>query len=76
MKSRYIILIITLLLLAGQSCRKNNPISDDPNKELSFSTDTILFDTVFTTLGSTTHQLRIYNTHKEDLNQFDTLAWR
>ena len=67
MKNRHIILIITLLLLVGQACRKINPISDDPSKKLTFSADTILFDTVFTTLGSTTHQLRIYNTNNEDL---------
>lgn len=68
MKNRHIILIITLLLLVGQSCRKLNPVSDDPSLKLSFSTDTVLFDTVFTTLGSATHQFRIYNKHKEDLN--------
>ena len=67
MKKQHIILIFTLLLLAGQACRKTNSISDDPDKKLSFSTDTVLFDTVFTTLGSATHQLRIYNNHKEDL---------
>ena len=67
MKNRHIILILSLLLFAVQACRKINPISDDPNQKLSFSADTILFDTVFTTLGSATHQLRIYNTYKEDL---------
>ena len=67
MKNRHILLIITLLLLANQACRKVNPISDDPSLKLSFSADTVLFDTVFTTLGSATHQLRIYNTSREDL---------
>ena len=67
MKYRHIILIITLLLLVGQACRKINPISDDPSKKLEFSADTVLFDTVFTTLGSATHQLRVYNTNNEDL---------
>ena len=67
MKNRHIILIFSLLLLVGQACRKINPISDDPSKKLEFSADTILFDTVFTTLGSATHQLRVYNTHNEDL---------
>ena len=67
MKNRYTLLIITLLLLTSQACRKVNPISDDPSLKLSFSADTVLFDTVFTTLGSATHQLRIYNTSSEDL---------
>ena len=67
MNNRHILFIFTLLLVFGQACRKNNPISDDPSLKLSFSADTVLFDTVFTTLGSATHQLRIYNTHDEDL---------
>ena len=67
MKNRNIVLIIIMLLLAGQACRKINPISDDPSLKLSFSADTVVFDTVFTTLGSATHQLRIYNSHSEDL---------
>ena len=35
--------------------------------KLEFSADTVLFDTVFTSLGSATHELRIYNTHSDDL---------
>ena len=50
------------------SCRKENNISTDPNQKLSFSTDTVMFDTVFTTIGSSTHQLKIYNNYTEDLN--------
>ena len=30
--------------------------------DIKFSTDTLKFDTVFTTLGSTTKQVRVYNT--------------
>lgn len=67
MKKRYILLLFALLLLAGQSCRKENGISDDPSLKLSFSTDTLLFDTVFTSLGSATHQLKIYNNQSNNL---------
>ena len=54
-------------MLAGQACKKNNQINPDASLKLSFSTDTLLFDTVFTSLGSATHQLRIYNPNSDDL---------
>lgn len=41
-------------------CR-NEQLSDDPTLSLTFSTDTIAFDTVFTTIGSSTQQIMIYN---------------
>ncbi len=40
------------------SCGKNVILS---KKNLSFSRDTVVFDTVFTTIGSTTQQFKIYN---------------
>lgn len=40
------------------SCKKNNLLS---KKNLEFSVDTLVFDTVFTTVGSTTKQFKIYN---------------
>lgn len=42
--------------------------SGNPNFRLSFSQDTLSFDTVFTTIGSATHPLMIYNTNDEPLN--------
>ena len=67
MKARHILLIITIFLLAGYSCKKNSTINPDSNLKLEFSADTVLFDTVFTSLGSATHELRIYNTYSDDL---------
>ncbi|KPK83660.1 MAG: hypothetical protein AMS27_12220 [Bacteroides sp. SM23_62_1] len=37
----------------------------DPDAKLRFSTDTVFFDTIFTTIGSTTKQLRIYNRYDQ-----------
>ena len=68
MKKTHILLIFTLLAIAFTACRKEHHTSDDPNLKLSFSTDTVLFDTVFTSLGSATHQLKIYNHSDSDLN--------
>ena len=67
MKTRHILFIIIVFLFAGASCKKNNQINPDSSLKLEFSTDTVLFDTVFTSLGSATHELRIYNTHSDDL---------
>ena len=50
------------------SCKKEHSLTNDSSCKLAFSVDTVMFDTVFTTLGSATHQLKIYNNYKEDLN--------
>ena len=67
MKVRPILLILILFLLAAASCRKNNAVNPDSSLKLKFSADTVLFDTVFTSLGSATHELMVYNTNKDDL---------
>ena len=54
--------IFLLLLLVNQvffSCKKDT--LTDPGFELGFSTDTLKFDTVFVTLGSTTEYFTIRN---------------
>ena len=40
---------------------KEYHVSDDPSLRLSFSTDTLRFDTVFTEQGSATAQILVYN---------------
>ena len=67
MKLRHIILILSIFLVLGASCKKNGQTNPDSNLKLEFSADTVLFDTVFTSLGSATHQLKIYNKHSDDL---------
>ena len=67
MRKHHILLILSLFLLVGNACRKNHQINPDSNLKLEFSADTIIFDTVFTSLGSATHQLMIYNNHSDDL---------
>ena len=53
-----------LILLFSASCKKDL-ITDDPSAKLSFSVDTLAFDTVFTQMGSTTHRFMIYNPNAE-----------
>lgn len=55
--------LLGLILTTASSCRKEKFISDSSAK-LEFSTDTIIFDTVFTTVGSVTQYLKVYNRHK------------
>lgn len=55
-------MLSTLLVLAiFSSCRKDETISTDASLKLSFSTDSVMFDTVFTTMGSVTKRLMVYN---------------
>lgn len=57
--------LIAALVLS--SCKKDELLTDASAK-LDFSTDSVLFDTVFTTLGSTTKTFKIYNKHKQPMN--------
>jgi len=59
------ILLLLLISASFLACRDNIDFSNNPNINLNFSTDTVLFDTVFTTIGSTTRQFRFYNNSDE-----------
>jgi len=54
----FVFLAISLLFLS--SCRKDI-LDTSPDVKLTFSNDSIIFDTVFTSLGSATHRLMVYN---------------
>ena len=56
---RYIVFFLTVILTMA-SCREYT-LSEDPSLRLTFSTDTLHFDTVFTDQGSSTLQLMVYN---------------
>jgi hypothetical protein len=60
------ILTLFLLVITLFSCRKDKFI-DDPGAKLDFSQDSILFDTVFTTVGSTTKRFKVYNPHQQPI---------
>lgn len=63
----YHFLLSILFFIAISSCEKFDHISNDPNIKLNFSSDTILFDTVFTSIGSITKKLLIYNSSNENI---------
>ena len=68
-------IVIASLLLVGifAQCRKDIPISQSPSHKLEFSTDTVFFDTVFTTIGSSTRRMKVFNPHNEAL-QIEKIA--
>lgn len=67
MKNIYILPFLLLFAIYGCNDMEDN-YSSNPNHTLAFSADTIAFDTVFTTIGSTTKKLMVYNYNKEALN--------
>lgn len=58
-------MLLTMLQLFA--CQENT-ISDDPTLQLAFSHDTMLFDTVFTAMGSSTRKIMVYNPNKNAVN--------
>jgi hypothetical protein len=54
------ILFLSWIIAALLSCERYD-LNRSPGVRLGFSTDTVFFDTIFTTLGSTTKRFRIYN---------------
>ena len=60
------ILIILAALFMLTSCVKDDPIVEG-SVDISFSVDTLHFDTVFTQVGSATRSFKIINNEKEDI---------
>ena len=61
-------LIISIISLSFFiSCEDNDDFSSDSNLKLAFSSDTIRFDTVFTTFGTATKRMRVYNRNKNSI---------
>lgn len=54
------------------SCQKN-ALTTDPSDKLVFSTDTVQFDTVFTTTGSATNYFTVKNSNKSKAIKIDRI---
>ncbi len=65
---KYILQILTVAVLffSLYSCEDEGYLNS-PDAYLEFSTDTIMFDTIFTTIGSTTQNLKVYNPYNENI---------
>lgn len=62
--ARFFLSLLFFSLMAGLifSCRDDG-FDTNPDISLAFSTDSLLFDTVFTTVGSSTRSFMVYNNH-------------
>ncbi len=61
-------LVILTLCSIIFSCRKDDTITTSTSAKLNFSADTVIFDTVFTTLGSVTQKVMVYNNNSQKIN--------
>ncbi|MDR2148825.1 MAG: hypothetical protein LBE91_20485 [Tannerella sp.] len=64
----FTVFIIYLIFNALTGCNDIDDYSVSPDHRLSFSTDTLSFDTVFTTIGSMTNYFMVYNRNSKALN--------
>lgn len=67
LRTGFVLLIAFVLAWAASGCRKEI-LNDDPSAVLRFSEDTVHFDTVFTTVGSITLPLKLFNDYNTTLN--------
>ncbi|MBL0104251.1 MAG: hypothetical protein IPP51_11150 [Bacteroidetes bacterium] len=67
MSKRLLLPFLGLIILSAFfSCRKDD-FSSDPNYKLEFSQDTVMFDTVFTSVGSSTEVFTVYNNNPDPI---------
>ena len=65
--NRYLYFILTILFLTiWSSCRKDFEFSPSTGN-LEFSKETVYLDTVFTNIGSSTYNLKVYNKSDSDI---------
>ncbi|HRB41141.1 MAG TPA: hypothetical protein PKX86_10610, partial [Bacteroidia bacterium] len=65
-KNNFFKIFLLLLFVVLIACRKDQLLTDSSAK-LNFSEDTVLFDTVFASIGSTTQYLLVYNDHNRPI---------
>lgn len=59
---------LILLCILFAACNKDEDFTFDPAAKLNFSSDSVLFDTVFTAIGSSSRRLKIYNPNGKAIN--------
>jgi hypothetical protein len=67
MKKTSKLLFFSALICTLWSACQREDLLDDPGARLNFSDDTLLFDTVFASIGSATKNLRVYNPYDQPL---------
>jgi len=59
--------ILFSIIIIFSTCIQENLINNSNSLNLQFSNDTIMFDTIFTSIGSTTKELMVYNNNNFDI---------
>lgn len=67
MRSKLLLFLFAIGILLT-ACNKDEELTVDLNAKLSFSSDQILFDTVFTSIGSTSRRLKVYNRNEKAID--------
>lgn len=62
-----IMAVATIAIGMSISSCQNEMVSDDPTLRLSFSEDTVRFDTIFTGVGTSTQKIIVHNTNRNAL---------
>lgn len=57
-----------MILIFSSCLTEEEEFTFDPSATLRFSTDTVMFDTVFTSVGSVTKRFRVYNDAEKAVN--------
>jgi hypothetical protein len=57
--------LFVIALFAGFLACERYELYKNPDVKIRFSTDTVFFDTIFTTFGSTTKQVRVHNPYNQ-----------
>ena len=65
-KTLYLVVLAAVMPLLTLSCSERG-YADEREVTLSFSADTVAFDTLFTTVGSATHAVVVYNRSGSDV---------
>ncbi|ADY53796.1 hypothetical protein Pedsa_3261 [Pseudopedobacter saltans DSM 12145] len=64
---RFFFLFFLSVIFFFTACKENSSIETSPNARLFFSTDSVLFDTIFTSKSSTTRAIKIFNYNKSKI---------
>ncbi|WP_439184721.1 hypothetical protein [Carboxylicivirga taeanensis] len=67
MKHINLCILIVILLVSFSACEREF-VYRGGEEGLVFSSDTIMFDTIFTSIGSTTKNFRVFNPYAEDMS--------
>jgi len=59
-------MMVAVVLFALHACNDDGYLTS-PDAKLQFSADTVTFDTIFTTIGSTTQRFTVHNTYSDDI---------